>query len=248
MKGRQLALDVAVRPSPGLDRFCGPAAPPLFQILKHWFQSLPGLDADFFQKSGLQGWGCSAGPSPWAPVYLWGPEGCGKTHVLAAVADHLRQAGRVCAWLDALQPLPVEPWVDVWSAVLLDDVHALDAAGQQQAFSWFAQAAALGVPVLAAGRLPPTDLPLREDLRTRLGWGPVLHLPPLDDDGLRVLLAQSAHDRGLRLPPEVTHFVLHRFSRDPGSLMALLDALDDYALQTQRAITIPLVKSMLENA
>ena len=32
-----------------------------------------------------------------------------------------------------------------------------------------------------------------------------------------------------------------------GSLIQLLDQLDSYALQTQRAITIPLIKAMLEN-
>jgi DnaA family protein len=42
-------------------------------------------------------------------------------------------------------------------------------------------------------------------------------------------------------------FMLNRFSRDLGSLTLLLDQLDGYALQTQRAITIPLIKSMLEN-
>ena len=41
--------------------------------------------------------------------------------------------------------------------------------------------------------------------------------------------------------------MLTRFSRDLGHLMQLLDRLDGYALQTQRAITIPLIKSMLEN-
>jgi DnaA family protein len=43
-------------------------------------------------------------------------------------------------------------------------------------------------------------------------------------------------------------FTLRRFSRDLGHLMQLLNAMDRYALQTQRALTIPLVKSMLENA
>jgi DnaA family protein len=42
--------------------------------------------------------------------------------------------------------------------------------------------------------------------------------------------------------------MLSRFSRDLGSLMQLLGQLDAYALQTQRAITIPLLKAMLEEA
>ena len=46
---------------------------------------------------------------------------------------------------------------------------------------------------------------------------------------------------------EVLDYMLHRFSRDLGSLMELLTQLDGYALQTQRAITIPLIRSMLEN-
>ena len=41
--------------------------------------------------------------------------------------------------------------------------------------------------------------------------------------------------------------MLTRFSRDLGSLMQLLDQLDGYALQTQRAITVPLIRSMLES-
>jgi DnaA-homolog protein len=61
------------------------------------------------------------------------------------------------------------------------------------------------------------------------------------------VLRQAADSRGVMLSDEVLDFVLHRFSRDLGSLMELLTQLDGYALQTQRAITIPLIRAMLEN-
>ena len=61
------------------------------------------------------------------------------------------------------------------------------------------------------------------------------------------MLRQAADDRGVVLSDEVLDYMLHRFSRDLGSLMELLTQLDGYALQTQRAITIPLTRSMLEN-
>ena len=102
-------------------------------------------------------------------------------------------------------------------------------------------------PVLAAGLLPPADLPLREDLRTRLGWGHVFELHVLPESEMRAVLRRAADARGVFLSDEVMNFVLGRFSRDLGSLMQLLDHLDRYALQTQRAITIPLIKSMLQN-
>jgi len=124
-------------------------------------------------------------------------------------------------------------------------------APRHTAFNWFVNAVTplSGRPraVLAAGSLPPADLPLREDLRTRLAWGHVFELHPLPEPELRAALRQAADARGVFLSDEVMDFVLRRFSRDLGSLMQLLDHLDRYALQTQRAITIPLVRAMLEN-
>ena len=42
--------------------------------------------------------------------------------------------------------------------------------------------------------------------------------------------------------------MLTRFSRDLSSLMELLDLIDGYALQTKRSITIPMIRSMMENS
>ena len=100
--------------------------------------------------------------------------------------------------------------------------------------------------MLAAGSAPPSDLSLREDLRTRLGWGHVFALQALSDDMRRAVIKREADTRGFLLSDEVVDFMLNRFSRDLGSLMQLLDKLDSYALQTKRAITIPLLKTMLE--
>lgn len=65
--------------------------------------------------------------------------------------------------------------------------------------------------------------------------------------GRQTVLRRAAEERGLHLSDEVMAFMANRFSRDLSSLMHLLEHLDQYALRTQRAITIPLIKSMLEN-
>ena len=135
-----------------------------------------------------------------------------------------------------------------WSAVMLDQVHDFDANQQQAAFNWFVNAQTLQRAVLAAGDLPPADLVLRDDLRTRLGWGLVFALQPPDDAQRRAVLRSSAETRGMALSDEVLDFMLTRFSRDLASLMELLNLMDSYALQTQRTITIPLIKSMLDHA
>jgi DnaA family protein len=140
---------------------------------------------------------------------------------------------------------------DDWVAVLMDDVHLYNSEQQHTAFNWFVNALTPRVGrarwVLAAGAMPPADLKLRDDLRTRLGWGHVYALQVLGDHERRAVLRQAADARGLFLSDEVMSYMLNRFSRDLGSLMQLLDHLDHYALQTQRALTIPLVRAMLEN-
>ncbi len=152
-------------------------------------------------------------------------------------------------WLDASVSDPTA-FDERWTAVLLDEVHLYNTAQQAAAFNWFVNAIspAVGSPrwVLAAGDLPPADLPLRDDLRSRLGWGHVFQLHLLDEAARRAVLRQEADARGIFLSDEVMNYMLGRFSRDLGSLMELLDQLDSFALRTQRAITIPLLKTMLE--
>jgi DnaA family protein len=193
----------------------------------------------------LQLWAGSPTRSP-VPTYLWGASGSGRTHLLQAVQHSLREQGASAGWLDASMNEP-PAYNEAWSAVLLDDVHLFNAMQQHAAFNWFVNAQTHQRAVLAAGLLPPADLALREDLRTRLAWGHVFQLHMLSEPERRAVLRQEADARGVFLGDEVMDFMLTRFSRDLGSLMALLGQLDGYALQTKRAITIPLIKSMLEN-
>ncbi len=199
--------------------------------------------------SHLQLWSGSPLRSP-VPTYLWGEPGCGKTHLLKAAVGALQQQGARVGWLDATVMEPPE-FNDTWSAVILDDCHLYTAVQQQAAFNWFVNAVSSvdGQPrgVLAAGNAPPADLQLRDDLRSRLGWGHVYELQLLSEPERRGVLRAQADARGIFLSDEVISFVLNRFSRDLSSLMQLLDQLDGYALQTQRAVTVPLLKAMLES-
>lgn len=178
------------------------------------------------------------------PVYLWGPGGCGKTHLLQALAGRVQAAGQRVAWFDAQdhQPWEVEPG---WSLVVVDRCEMLDEANQRAAFALFEDASQHGVQWAAAGRLPPVDLPIRDDLRTRLAWGHVFALQALPDAETRAVLRREADRRGIFLSDEVMGFLLTRFERDLGHLMRLLDRLDNFGLAQGRRITVPLVRQML---
>jgi DnaA family protein len=225
---KQIVLDMGLASGPTLQNF------------------FPGPNEDVCQHLRL--WVGNELRSP-VPTYLWGESGSGKTHLLRAVAQALQAQGTAVGWLDATVAEPAGFDAN-WQVVLFDDVQAYSAVQQHTAFNWFVNATS---PVdgrqrwvLAAGDCPPSDLPLREDLRTRLGWGHVYQLQLLDESQRRAVLRQHAEARGVFLKDEVMDFILTRFSRDLGSLVQLLDALDVYALQNQRPITIPLIKSMLQ--
>lgn len=226
---KQIALDIGLVTGPTLKSFF---AGPNEAALKH-------LELWVGEKA-------TATRSP-VPTYLWGRSGSGKTHLLKAVQDALREQGALLGWLDAAVLDPPE-FNENWAAVLMDDVHLYTAVQQQAAFNWFVNAQTHQRWVLGAGELPPADLKLRDDLRTRLGWGHVFQVHALSEPEQRAVLRQAADARGVFLGDEVMDFMLTRFSRDLGHLMELLDLIDGYALQTKRAITIPLIKSMMENS
>ena len=182
---------------------------------------------------------------PGAPtVYLWGPPGSGKSHLLHAAIERAQQQGESTAWFEAAVPTPWQaPEHCDW--IVLDDCQALDEAQQQAAFALFVDAGAQGAVVLAAGSVPPVDLAVREDLRTRLGWGHVFALEPLAEPEVRSALRREADRRGTFLSDDVMDYLLTRFARDLKHLMTQLDRLDEFSLSTKRAITVPLLKQML---
>jgi DnaA family protein len=226
---KQIALDIGMSTGPTLANFCAGQNEAALRHMELWIGS----------KSGV------SNRSP-VSTYFWGPGGSGKSHLLKAAREALREQGARIGWMDA-STLEPEEFNEHWAAVVLDDAHLYTAQQQQVAFNWFVNAQTHQRPVLSAGEVPPADLQLRDDLRTRLGWGHVFALQALSEPERRAVLRQSADARGVFLSDEVMDFMLTRFSRDLGSLMELLELLDGYSLQTKRPITIPLIKSMMDN-
>jgi DnaA family protein len=174
-------------------------------------------------------------------VYLWGEPGAGKSHLLHALAAagdvrYIAPDAENDAWL-------FTPEVKLY---LLDDCERLAPDTQIAAFALFNQVRDNGGLLVAAGAAAPAGLALREDLRTRFGWGLIYQLHGLTDEEKIAALAQSAHARGIALSSGVLPYLITHFRRDMRSLSAMLDALDRYSLETRRPITLPLLRELLQ--
>ena len=174
-------------------------------------------------------------------VYIWGEQASGKTHLLQALAA--TEASRYIAADAELGAFQYFPEISLY---LLDDCEKLSAASQIEAFNLFNQVRENGGLMVSAGAMPPALLPVREDLRTRMGWGLIYQVHGLTDAEKIDALTNIAVARGLMLSAGVLPYLITHFRRDMRSLSSMLDALDQYSLETKRPITLPLLRSLLK--
>ena len=223
----QLPLPIALRESATFDNFVAGDNAQLVHVLRHILS--PG--AERF-------------------VYFWGAQGSGKTHLLQAS----------CQLSSSIMYVPLSELVGYSPDVLdglqhtamvaIDDVDAVAGVpGWERAlFDLYNRIRDHGQGVLLlSGRAPTARLGLSlADLQSRLAWGLVFQVHPLDDDAKITALRNRAHHRGLVLPDEATAYLLRHCQRDLATLFELLDRLDHASLADQRRVTVPFIKAVLE--
>jgi DnaA family protein len=153
-------------------------------------------------------------------IYLWGEVGSGKSHLLQACKAR--------------------------NAYVVDDVHSLDAEAQIDLFNTYNQLKEAGGILITAGLHAPSQMSLRDDLATRLAWGLVYQLQPLNDAEKALALNNHAAERGMRLPSDVVEYCLRYLKRDLSTLMSTLDALDEWSLTTKKPVTVPMLRHLLQ--
>ncbi|MBC7859244.1 MAG: DnaA regulatory inactivator Hda [Burkholderiaceae bacterium] len=174
-------------------------------------------------------------------AYIWGEQTAGKSHLLRALGA--TPGARYISPFSIESEFVYAPEVDLY---LLDDCEKLSPLAQIDAFALFNQIREHGAFMVSSGAVAPAMLPVREDLRTRMGWGLIYQLHGLSDDEKVAALTHAAAARGLTLSTGVLPYLLSHFQRDMRSLSTMLDSLDQYSLETQRPITLPLLREWLQ--
>ena len=224
---KQLLLDISPPCLPTLENFVPGRNLELFQTLK---KILEGHEQERF-------------------IYLWGVNGCGKSHLLQAVVESFIQYKLDAAYINCgiTQNFEMEfPVVDKINCLAIDDVDHLNSSTQIDLFNLYNhirdECQSL---MLVSGSVAPSQLNLREDLVTRLGWGLIYQVHELSDDEKIQAMKKHAKRKGFELTQDVCNYLLRHVKRDLPSLIVTLDALDLYSLREKRPITIPMLRELL---
>jgi len=182
-------------------------------------------------------------------VFLTGAAGLGRTHLLQAACRACGERGAPAAYLPLVELVPDSlAGLDGLALAALDDVDAVvgDAAWETALFNLINAARVSGTRLALAARRAPGDLEVGlPDLASRLAWGPVVRLAPLDDADKERALAARAADLGLDLPPAVATYLVRHDRRSLDALLARLDELDRASLAAGRRLTVPFVRAFL---
>jgi DnaA family protein len=188
----------------------------------------------------------SAGMASETGVLLWGAPGAGKTHLLRAAVAAAAAHGRSAIHIADANSAPEFGALAHHSLVAVDDIDLTGPGAQASLITLYNALRDGGGHLLVASRSPLAALMLREDLRTRLGWGLVYEITPLSDIDKPAALTALARGRGFRLADDVIDYLLAHGRRDMPALIDALAALDRHSLATKRPITVAMLKSWLQ--
>lgn len=239
MNSPQFTLDILASPEPSLDNFIFPVSENPLQV--SIFEVLRQIQDQYLTQQTIH--------LDFNLIYVWGPAGSGKSHLLIAMQKFYEQL-----------PLPhlyLSPNHQNWQfadmqtrpdcvAYLIDDVDHLTTAETNQLFKLLIdQKNNPEKFIFVSGSKSSHHLTIREDISSRLASGLNFELSFLTDDEKIVALQELIKARGLNISSDIPLWLMTHFYRDLPSLISIIEAVDHYSLQTKRAITLPLLKELL---
>lgn len=228
----QLPLSVQLRDDATFANYFGGSNDALVNLLDI-NKKLPGMDVEQF-------------------IFMYGHKGVGCSHLLQAACHQVdRQAGR-SIYLPMSELVYYSPQLlegmERLQLVCIDDIG--EVAGypewEEGLFDLFNRLRDARTRLLVAADKPPKSLGIQlPDLVSRLSWGLVFQVHPLNDQDKVSALQLRAHLRGLEMGEDVARYIIYRSSREMGNLFQILHKLDGASLRAKRKLTIPFVKQVM---
>ncbi len=187
-------------------------------------------------------------------ILLWGDAQTGKSHLLQACCYQLAEQGLHASYLPlkilAAHGSKILSGLHHSDLIVIDDIDTVleDKDWEEALFNLINQAHLVGQRLLFSISNNPNELKCRfPELLTHLLWGSSYQLKQLSEKEKPHLLQFRAQRRGFIINDQVIDYIYKRYPHDIGSLLKILDKLDQESLQRKAKITIPFVKQVLDS-
>jgi chromosomal replication initiator protein len=202
---------------------------------------------------------------PFNPLFLYGGVGLGKTHLMHAVAWHVRKyaCGRKMIYLSAekfmyqfIRALRFKSTMDFKEQfrsvdlLMIDDVQFISGkeSTQEEFFHTFNALVDENRQIVISADKSPSDLEgMEERMRSRLGWGLVADLHPTTYELRLGILQSKAEQNGIQIPPKVMEFLAHKITSNVRELEGALNRIAAHVQLVGRDITLESAQEVLHD-
>ncbi|TWB18773.1 chromosomal replication initiator protein DnaA [Nitrospirillum amazonense] len=199
------------------------------------------------------------------PLFLYGGVGLGKTHLMHAIAWHIRKkdpARRVIylsaekfmyQFIRALRYKDTMAFKEQFRSVdvlMIDDVQFISGkdSTQEEFFHTFNALVDQNRQVIISADKSPSDLEgMEERLRSRLGWGLVADIHPTTYELRLGILQSKGEQMRVQIPQKVLEFLAHKITSNVRELEGALNRIVAHAELVGRAITLESSQEVLHD-
>ena len=199
------------------------------------------------------------------PLFLYGGVGLGKTHLMTAIAWHIRKRHpqrRVMylsaekfmfQFIRAMRSKDTMSFKEQFRSVdvlMIDDVQFIAGkdATQEEFFHTFNALVDQNKQIVLSADKSPSDLEgVEERVKSRLGWGLVADIHPTTYELRLGILQAKAERAGVAVPLKVLEFLAHKITQNIRELEGALNRITAHATLIGRPITIDSSQEVLHD-
>ena len=209
---------------------------------------------------------CEAPARQYNPLFIYGPVGLGKTHLMQAIAHDIKKRQpdfRVLyissekftnQLITAIQTRSTHQFRNKYRTLdllLIDDIHfiAEKEATQEEFFHTFNALYDAHKQIIVSSDRPPKDISgLEERLVSRFGWGLVTDIQPPDFETRVAILRKKMEKETVVVPDDVSYFIASKIRSNIRELEGALIRVVAYCTLTGQGLDLKLAQEILRDS